>query len=100
MAKLTVKPDKAAGATVLRLEGEVDAQNAPELERALESAKGGREPMIVVEMRSVGYIASAGWGVLLAAVSASAADSSFAERFQFTANLGPSHPIASPHRSP
>src|SRR5258706_4533063 len=57
VAKLTVRSDKAAGgATVLRLEGEIDAQNAPELERALEGARGSAANTVVVDMKAIAYI--------------------------------------------
>ena len=65
MAKLTVRPDSVAGAAVLRLEGEIDAQNAGELERARETARSGPSSLAIVDMRAVAYVASAGWGVLL-----------------------------------
>ncbi len=52
--------------SVLRIEGEIDAQNSLELEKALEDARRDPVPLVVVDLEKVGYVASAGWGVLLA----------------------------------
>ena len=66
VAKLGVKLERVQNAAVVRLTGEVDAQSAPDLEKALRTARGEVASVIVADLSGLGYLGSAGWGMLLA----------------------------------
>ena len=70
MAALTVRTDSAKGAVVVRLGGDVDAQSAPALAKALAAASAEPGTLLVVDLAGVNYVGSAGWGTFLGSVRA------------------------------
>ncbi len=57
---LTVSVDARGHATVLFLEGEVDASSAGELESALDKAAQRKKP-VIIDVSNLGYIDSSGF---------------------------------------
>ncbi|HKK69768.1 MAG TPA: STAS domain-containing protein [Candidatus Krumholzibacteria bacterium] len=57
-------------ALILRARGFVDTSTAGLLERALQQAAEGPARFVVIDLVDVDYISSAGWGVMISAVSA------------------------------
>jgi anti-sigma B factor antagonist len=69
IGELWVEPRTLAAGTVLVVRGEVDMRTAPVLAEHMErhfSADGGRRPL-VFDLTAVGFLGSAGLGVLLSA---------------------------------
>jgi len=65
VAALTVRTEMLRASVVVRLAGEIDAQNAHELEKALAAARGKGGRAVLVDMTGVTFVGSAGWGVFL-----------------------------------
>ncbi|UGT45680.1 STAS domain-containing protein [Nocardia yamanashiensis] len=55
------------GVQVLTVTGEVDLATAPALENAIDSILGGKPRGLVIDLSDVGFLASAGMAVLVAA---------------------------------
>lgn len=66
MSDLVIRATEMDPAVLLHVEGEVDATSAGQLEHAIEAASQTPKRVVIVDLKGVGYIASAGWGVLLA----------------------------------
>jgi anti-sigma B factor antagonist len=65
---LTVGVEKReSGAIVLRVSGEIDLVTAPQLEESVTQALAQRPKVLVVDLTGVGFLASAGMSVLVAA---------------------------------
>ncbi len=56
------------GVSVLRVSGYVDTTTSPDLERRLQSLLKERRFHIVVDLSSVEYISSAGWGIFISEI--------------------------------
>lgn len=65
---LTVRVEKPeSGTVVLRVGGEIDLVTAPQLEESVTRALAQRPKVLVVDLTDVGFLASAGMSVLVAA---------------------------------
>jgi anti-anti-sigma factor len=65
---LTVSVEqRESGAVVLHVSGEIDLVTAPQLEESVTRALGERPKVLVVDLTEVGFLASAGMSVLVAA---------------------------------
>jgi anti-sigma B factor antagonist len=65
---LTVSAEqREGGVVVLRVAGEIDLVTAPQLEESVTRALSERPKVLVVDLTEVGFLASAGMSVLLAA---------------------------------
>lgn len=63
----TISREKA-DVSVLRVEGYVDTTTANELERELQSLLEKDRYKIVIDLRDVDYISSAGWGIFISEI--------------------------------
>lgn len=63
---IDVRFDRANGALVVRLRGEVDLSNAAMIKRSIEDSVSNRELKVVVDLERVVYLDSAGIGILFA----------------------------------
>jgi anti-sigma B factor antagonist len=68
--QITVSAEGHNGAVVVAVAGEVDLLTAPELEQALLTTLDKRPPVLVIDLTEVGFLASAGLGVLVKVYSA------------------------------
>ncbi|HET6502477.1 MAG TPA: STAS domain-containing protein [Amycolatopsis sp.] len=58
---------RESGAIVLHVSGEIDLVTAPHLEESVTRALGERPKVLVIDLTEVGFLASAGMSVLVAA---------------------------------
>src|ERR1044071_4827424 len=56
------------GVSILRVSGYVDTTTSPDLERRLQALLKERRYHIVVDLSSVEYISSAGWGIFISEI--------------------------------
>lgn len=64
---LEITSSKNGSKTLVKVVGEVDVSNAPQLRQELEAALGEATPQVVVDFSEVPYIDSTGIGVLVGA---------------------------------
>jgi anti-sigma B factor antagonist len=64
---LEITSSKDGSKTLVKVAGEVDVSNAPQLRQELEAALGEATPQVVVDFSEVPYIDSTGIGVLVGA---------------------------------
>jgi anti-sigma B factor antagonist len=76
---LQVRTEAANGVTVYRISGKLDASTSGHLEAAIRSSISGESPRIILDMREVTFITSAGLRlVAMTATRAAAAHGGFA----------------------
>lgn len=63
---MTIKTERIDSATVIKLQGRLDTTTAPELETAI-NTEGDELKKLVLDMKELDYISSAGLRVLLTA---------------------------------
>ncbi len=51
--------------TMLELNGQLDSVSASQVEKALDDLVDNKQNRIVIDLREVNYISSAGWGIFL-----------------------------------
>jgi anti-sigma B factor antagonist len=66
-AQLSIERSTEAAGVVLRLEGELDASSAPELERRLDELTSEGHPRLVLDLGGLSFVDSAGVSVLIRA---------------------------------
>jgi anti-sigma B factor antagonist len=71
--KLTITAADFEGTAGLTLTGEIDAKTAPDLKTAIEALITAGKTRIVLDFSNIGYISSAGIGVLNATLGAARA---------------------------
>jgi anti-sigma B factor antagonist len=59
---------KHADVTLLTIKGFIDTTTAPEFERAFQKVLGEKKFKIVVDLKGVNYISSAGWGIFISEI--------------------------------
>jgi len=59
---------KHGDVTLLSLKGFIDTTTAPEFEKAFQGVLNDRKYKIVVDLKGVNYISSAGWGIFISEI--------------------------------
>ncbi|HSD82252.1 MAG TPA: STAS domain-containing protein [Anaerolineae bacterium] len=67
MLKISVEPDAVQGVSVMKVEGRVDSDSAPELDEALSELLRANCNKIVVNLAAVDFLSSAGLRALVRA---------------------------------
>ena len=65
MAKLSLETDNTQSVSVMKIKGQVDSENAPELDSALSNLLTDGRNKIVLNMQAVEYMSSAGLRALV-----------------------------------
>jgi anti-sigma B factor antagonist len=69
---LRIEPSRQGGATVLSVDGDVDAANAHFLREAVIEAIDSGSPVVVIDLAQVGYVDSVGLGTLVVSLKRAA----------------------------
>ncbi len=70
MSTLSINTNALGGASIVTVSGRVDSETAPQLDDALSALTGGAGPKIVVNLKGVGYMSSAGLRAIVKAYQA------------------------------
>lgn len=62
---MKVNAKEIAGIVIVEVEGEIDAEHAPNLKRCLQKARESAEKGMVLDLKKVSFIDSTGLGVLI-----------------------------------
>jgi anti-sigma B factor antagonist len=68
MSDFNIEKSEQNGVTVLRLSGMLDAHTTPNMEKTFEELIGEKKFKVVVNLKNLDYISSAGLGVFMAFV--------------------------------
>ena len=66
---MTISLEEKSGISVLRIEGEVDLYNAPQIKDTVRKQIEGGKNQILINLRAVSYIDSSGIGALISSLS-------------------------------
>jgi len=59
---------KHADVTLLTVKGFIDTTTAPEFEKAFQGVLGEKKYKLVIDLKNVNYISSAGWGIFISEI--------------------------------
>ena len=70
MQGLTINTEEKGGIVLISCEGYIDSMTSPEIENVIGKYVSKKKYKIVIDLKGVDYVSSAGWGIFVAYVKA------------------------------